>query len=84
MVVVPAGVAHCNQRQSSDLLIVGAYPETGRVRICGVANREHTIRPAGHRVGSVPAEDPIGGTVGALPQLWARSGNRESLDEFRS
>src|SRR5580692_5706016 len=27
VVVVPAGVAHCNQGQSSDLLIVGAYPD---------------------------------------------------------
>src|SRR6201995_3522034 len=27
VVVVPAGVAHCNQSQSSDLLIVGAYPD---------------------------------------------------------
>ena len=29
VVVVPAGVAHCNQGQSSDLLIVGAYPDNG-------------------------------------------------------
>src|ERR1700744_5707985 len=29
VVVVPAGVAHCNQSQSSDLLIVGAYPYNG-------------------------------------------------------
>src|SRR3984957_579668 len=28
VVVIPAGVAHCNQSQSSDLLIVGAYPDT--------------------------------------------------------
>src|ERR1700761_8179060 len=26
VVVIPAGVAHCNQGQSDDLLIVGAYP----------------------------------------------------------
>lgn len=26
VVVVPAGVGHCNQSQSADLLIVGAYP----------------------------------------------------------
>ncbi|HET6307266.1 MAG TPA: cupin domain-containing protein, partial [Rhodopila sp.] len=29
VVVVPAGVAHCNQGQSEDLLIVGAYPDNG-------------------------------------------------------
>ena len=29
VVVIPAGVAHCNQGQSDDLLIVGAYPDNG-------------------------------------------------------
>jgi uncharacterized protein YjlB len=28
-VVIPAGVGHCNVGQSDDLLIVGAYPDTG-------------------------------------------------------
>ena len=27
VVIIPAGVAHCNQRQSADLLVIGAYPE---------------------------------------------------------
>ena len=47
VVVVPAGVAHCNQGQSSDLLIVGAYPRTDPNRICAAANRENMVRPSG-------------------------------------
>jgi uncharacterized protein YjlB len=43
VVVVPAGVAHCNQGQSSDLLIVGAYPGMGPNRICAAANRENFV-----------------------------------------
>jgi uncharacterized protein YjlB len=73
--VVPAGVAHCNQRQSSDLLIVGVTPRTDPIRICAGANRENMMR-AKRAVEAVPlpAEDPIGGMDGALPRLWARSG----------
>ena len=84
-VVVPAGVAHCNQRQSSDLLIVGAVPRE-RAQPGSARGEPREYDAAKRAVESVPlpAEDPIGGTAGALPQLWARSGNRESLDEFRS
>ena len=47
VVVVPAGVAHCNQGQSSDLLIVGAYPRTGPAQTCAAANRKSTMPPSG-------------------------------------
>ena len=72
VVVVPAGVGHCNQGQSSDLLIVGAYPENAR--------RPDLRRgqPAEHdtAVGAIanvplPPADPVQGMDGALPRLWA-------------
>jgi uncharacterized protein YjlB len=72
VVVVPAGVAHCNQGQSDDLLVVGAYPDNGP----GPDLRrgkpgEHDA--AGRAVEAVPlpAADPVLGVDGALPRLWA-------------
>ena len=68
VVVIPAGVGHCNQGQTPDLLIVGAYPEgAGRPD-------QHRGKPADHAklVGTIaavalPVGDPVGG---ALLRLW--------------
>lgn len=71
VIVVPAGVGHCNQAQSPDLLIVGAYPDT--------APRPDTHRgnPADHdrlcrniAAVPVPAADPVAGTDGPIARLW--------------
>lgn len=72
VVVVPAGVAHCNQGQSSDLLIVGAYPVNGAdpdLRRGKAAEHDHAVRS----VAAVPAPrtDPVAGPEGPLLKLWA-------------
>lgn len=72
VVVVPAGVAHCNQGQSSDLLIVGAYPDNGAgpdLRRGKAAEHDEAARAVA-AVAS-PAADPVTGVQGALPRLWA-------------
>jgi uncharacterized protein YjlB len=72
VVIVPAGVAHCNQRQSSDLLIVGAYPDNGpQPDLRRAKPGEHDA--ASHAVAAVPlpAADPVTGVEGALARLWA-------------
>jgi uncharacterized protein YjlB len=75
VVVVPAGVAHCNQGQSSDLLIVGAYPENGpNPDLCRGKPGEHDAAKRAAEAVPLPAEDPIGSRNGVLPRLWARSG----------
>jgi len=72
VVVVPAGVGHCNQGQSSDLLIVGAYPANA----CdpdlrrGQPSEHPEALQAVKRV-PVPATDPVEGSDGPLRQLWA-------------
>lgn len=71
VVVVPAGVAHCNQGQSSDLLIVGAYPDNGP----GPDLRrgkpgEHDAAARAVAAVPVPAVDPVMGVDGVLPRLW--------------
>jgi uncharacterized protein YjlB len=68
VVVIPAGVAHCNQGQSDDLLIVGAYPDNGsRPGLRRGKPGEHG--DAVRAIGSVPVPvaDPVGG---GLPGLW--------------
>lgn len=72
VVVVPAGVAHCNQGQSGDLLIVGAYPDNGT----GPDLRrgkpgEHDAAADAVAAVALPAADPVMGPEGALARLWA-------------
>jgi uncharacterized protein YjlB len=71
VVVVPAGVAHCNQGQSSDLLIVGAYPDGPGPDLRRGRAAEHDA--AQHAIGAVPlpAADPVEGSRGPLVRLWA-------------
>lgn len=72
VIVVPAGVAHCNQGQSGDLLIVGAYPDNSE----GPDLRRG--KPSEHRMSSLavaavplPIVDPVAGSEGALRRMWA-------------
>lgn len=71
VVVVPAGVGHCNQAQSDDLLIVGAYPENAPnpdLRRGRPAEHQEVVR----QVAAVPLPpaDPVQGEAGALGRLW--------------
>jgi uncharacterized protein YjlB len=72
--VIPAGVGHCNQNQSADLLIVGAYPDN--------APRPdmHRGEPVEYgevqrRVAAValPNADPVSGEGGPLQRLWRQA-----------
>ncbi|MDR3533595.1 MAG: cupin domain-containing protein, partial [Rhodopila sp.] len=72
VVVVPAGVAHCNQGQSNDLLIVGAYPDNAPnpdLRRGKAAEHDAAVRAVGEV--PLPPVDPVEGVDGALPRLWA-------------
>ena len=71
VVVVPAGVGHCNQSQSHDLLIVGAYPDNGPgpdLRRGKPAEHDAAQRAIG--AVPIPTADPVEGIDGALARLW--------------
>jgi uncharacterized protein YjlB len=72
--VVPAGVGHCNQGQSPDLLIVGGYPEGARHQVDTRRGDAAEIGEVRRNVAFVatPASDPVTGAAGALPRLWGR------------
>ena len=71
--VLPAGLSHCNEGQSPDLLIVGAYPANGP------GPDTHRGEPEEHgavlrNVAATPCpdSDPVQGPEGALRRLWIR------------
>jgi len=71
-VVLPAGTGHQRIAQSDDLLVVGAYPATGRYdepRPDDVDHDEAVIAIAKTRL---PAKDPIYGNTGPLRRLWRK------------
>lgn len=70
VIVIPAGVAHCNEGQSRDFRVVGAYPRGTEMDMVYGQPRE---RPAAdRRVAAVPLpeQDPVFGSSGPLLVLW--------------
>jgi uncharacterized protein YjlB len=71
VVVIPAGVAHCNQSQSADLLIVGAYPDNAaHPDLRRGKPTEHDQAVQAIAKVPAPAADPVAGDDGPLPRLW--------------
>ena len=65
VVVIPAGVAHCNHRQSDDFLVVGAYPDGGGWNV--KRGDPHEYYQCRNIIAAVPlpALDPVtGGPIG--------------------
>ena len=71
VVVIPAGVSHCNEGSSEDLLVVGSYPAGQRPDINkGTPDENAKLR---EKLGKVPlpAADPVHGAEGPLLRHWA-------------
>src|SRR4051812_43941750 len=72
VVVIPAGVGHCNKGQSGDLLVVGAYPGGADYDIRRGDPVEHeTVLRNIARV-QLPVQDPVEGSEGPLIRLWGK------------
>ncbi len=70
VVVVPAGVSHCNEGSSADLLVVGSYPDGARPdSLRGTLAEMPAARPRVAKVG-VPLADPVFGDSGPLRKHW--------------
>jgi uncharacterized protein YjlB len=70
VLVLPAGTGHCNQGSSSDLLVIGAYPNGMPWDIRRGDPAEHDEAVANIRAVPLPDADPVEGSNGALTQLW--------------
>ena len=74
VVVIPAGVAHCNIGQSADLLVVGAYPGGSACDIRRGDPAEHAAVVRAIAAVPLPGSDPVRGQDGGLRRLWAVGG----------
>ena len=72
-VVIPAGVSHCNEGASDDLVVVGAYPggHGPDMQRRGSDEMTESARKRVHAV-PVPEADPLLGTDGPLVETWRR------------
>jgi uncharacterized protein YjlB len=70
IIVIPAGVAHCNNVESSDFKVVGAYPE-GQIWDMRRGNPEELPEVLSNIENvPLPTSDPFYGAKGPLMQFW--------------
>jgi uncharacterized protein YjlB len=71
VLVLPAGTGHCNEGSSSDLLVIGAYPDGMAWDIRRGDPAEHDEAVANIGAVPLPRADPVEGSDGPLTKLWA-------------
>ncbi len=74
VVVLPAGVGHCRQDASPDLLIVGAYPQGMQAGLDTRRGRPEELAEVHRNIADISTHvpDPVAGGDGALARLWGR------------
>jgi uncharacterized protein YjlB len=70
VVILPAGTGHQLLTQTQELVVIGAYPPSGKYDLCRGSKAEHA-RALGS-IAKVPAPDtdPVFGANGPLISLW--------------
>jgi uncharacterized protein YjlB len=70
--VLPAGTGHQCLWASPDLMVIGAYPKTGKYDLCRGSKGEHAKALASIPEVPLPDTDPVYGQQGPLLRLWAK------------
>ena len=70
VVILPAGTGHQCLKHSRDLVVIGAYPPTGKYNLCRGTKAEHAKAVAAIRKVPLPLTDPAFGAEGPLLALW--------------
>jgi uncharacterized protein YjlB len=70
VVVLPAGTGHQCLWASPELVVIGAYPRTGRYDLCRGSKAEHAKALDAISKVPVPKTDPLYGEDGPLCRLW--------------
>jgi len=72
VVILPAGTGHQCISASKDLLVVGAYPRTGKYDECTGSPQERERALKSIPKVALPPKDPVYGADGPLIQAWKR------------
>ena len=70
VVILPAGTGHQRLSQSPDLLVIGAYPPSGKYNLCRGSKAERTKALVSIPKVPQPSTDPVFGAEGPLIALW--------------
>lgn len=70
VVILPAGTGHRCLTQSPDLVVIGAYPPTGKYNLCRGSKSEYEKALVSILKVPLPATDPAFGADGPLTRLW--------------
>ena len=70
MCVLPAGTGHQCLWASPDLMVIGAYPKSGKYDICRGSKNEHAKALKSIPEVPLPQTDPAFGADGPLLRLW--------------
>jgi uncharacterized protein YjlB len=70
--LLPAGTGHQCLWASSDLMVIGTYPKTGRYNLCRGSKAEHAKALASIPAVPLPDRDPVYGADGPLLELWRK------------
>ena len=70
VVVLPAGTGHQCLSHSPDLVVIGAYPPSGKYNLCRGSKADHAKALATIPAVPLPATDPAFGPEGPLLTLW--------------
>src|ERR1700694_1207100 len=68
--ILPAGTGHHGLWTSSDLVVIGAYPPSGRYDLCRASAAEHSWALKTIPQVPLPGSDPVYGKDGPLLKLW--------------
>ncbi len=68
--ILPAGTGHQGLWASPDLVVIGAYPKTGKYDLCRGSKAEHAKAVASIPQVPLPDTDPVYGKDGPLLTLW--------------
>jgi len=70
VVILPAGTGHQCLKQTPTLVVIGAYPPTGKYNLCRGSKSDHTKALATIPKVPKPGSDPVFGKAGPLMTLW--------------
>jgi uncharacterized protein YjlB len=70
VIILPAGTGHQCLDQTMELVVVGAYPPSGKYNLCRGTKAEHSRAVASIHKVPLPGIDPVFGDKGPLIALW--------------